>query len=89
MLCVAELDTIQSNNNPVNESEDNLAVFSLDIDYNNPTNEVNCDSSKICGKIYSALHLPCFTNKAKRRFFWYVCESERNNYRSYKDFKKH
>ncbi len=28
-------------------------------------------------------------NKAKRKFFWYVCESDRNNFRSYKDFKKH
>jgi len=26
-------------------------------------------------------------NFVRRRFFWYICESERNNYNSYKDFK--
>lgn len=26
-------------------------------------------------------------NSARRRFFWYICESDRNNYETYKDFK--
>ena len=26
-------------------------------------------------------------NSTRRRFFWYICESDRNNYRTYKDFK--
>jgi len=38
-------------------------------------------------KILGFLRLNSFTNKARRRFFWYICESERSNFSSYKDFK--
>ncbi len=62
------------------------------ISNNNTPINVNEDSRCIGqspSKISSVLHLNSFSNKARRRFFWYVSESEKNNYRSYKDFKRH
>jgi len=66
-------------------------------DYNNiRTNNtpINVNEDSRClglspSKISSVLHLNSFSDKARRRFFWYVSESEKNNYKSYKDFKTH
>ncbi len=62
------------------------------ISNNNTPINVNESSSRIGqtpSKISSVLHLNYFSNKARRRFFWYVSESDKNKFSSYKEFKKH
>jgi len=49
----------------------------------------SCLPTKHSNKIYSVLNFPSVTNSVKRRLFRFVCESDRNNFSSYKDFKKH
>ncbi len=71
------------------------------VDNNNNNNGNGCDNNNSYnntnnfpvnnGANVSRLDNPNYFsntyNFVRRRFFWYICESERNNYNSYKDFK--
>ena len=60
-----------------NNSNNNNVISNSDVNITHPYNSNPMS--------YSSFH--SIRNIIRRRFFWYICESDSNNYSKYKDFK--
>lgn len=93
MICISRLSNLHNNNNNNtgnNENQPNLDslvnnLFSTENIFNNyNTDNTENQSSDIQGSSNKAK----LFNYLRRKFFWYICECDRNNFNSYREYKK-